>query len=300
MPSQPYTIIEVDPEWVLEPEAMGSKDKFWYRKPEPDKVDWLFKYPQANTGQHWAEKIAAEVAAKLGIFHAVVELAIFQNVRGSATQSFAREGRELVHGNQALGGKVLGYDVSATFRHSSHTMANIFLVMDDRAILTSEGARRAKLGMAEYMVLDALIGNTDRHHENWGLLRKRTGDRWTGSLAPSFDHASSLGRELLDEKRAQFLMENRVGSYSEKGHGGVYWSADEKRGPSPLALVRNAVRVLPEFFEPALEKLQGVERDVLSEIIGRVPADWMTSVARQFTLALMCYNLQELRRLLPL
>ena len=298
MPDEPYRVVEVQPEWVLEPEAMGSKDKFWYRRPGTNEVDWLFKYPQANTGQHWAEKVAAEVAGSLGIFHAVVELAVLQNARGSVTESFARDGRELFHGNQALGGAVLGYDARATFRHSSHTLANIFLAID-RTFTTPEGARRAKLRMAEYVVLDALIGNTDRHHENWGILRKQTGERWIGSLAPSFDHASSLGRELLDEKRARMLADHRVGVYSEKGHGGIYRTKEETRGPSPLDLVRHVVQEHAEFFRPALEKTRTMEQGVLSEIISLVPADWMTPVAREFTLALLCYNLGQLRDLLP-
>ena len=292
---EPYPIIQVLPEWVLEPEAMGSKTKFWYR--EAGKSNWLFKYPQPNTGQHWAEKIAAEVAAKLGIFHAVVELATFQGERGSVTESFAREGRELFHGNQVLGGVVLGYDAQAKFRHSSHTLANILQAID-RAFVAPEAARRAKLKLAEYVVLDALIGNTDRHHENWGILRKRTGERWVGSLAPSFDHASSLGRELLDEKRAQLMSDGRVGSYAERGHGGIYQNRDEKRGPSPLALARHAVLEHAEFFRPAVEKTRTLEPSALVEIIDRVPADWMTPVARKFTLALMGYNLQQLAHLL--
>jgi len=63
-------------DWVLESEAMGSKDKFWYR--DGDGPDWLFKFPQPNTGQHWSEKIAAAVADGLNILHAQVELAVFQ------------------------------------------------------------------------------------------------------------------------------------------------------------------------------------------------------------------------------
>jgi serine/threonine protein kinase HipA of HipAB toxin-antitoxin module len=41
-----------------------------------------------------------------------------------------------------------------------------------------------------YLVLDALIGHTDRHEENWGVIEGITGAK---RLAPSFDHASSLG-----------------------------------------------------------------------------------------------------------
>src|SRR5215813_13554970 len=109
MPDDPYPILEVRPEWVLEPEAMGSKQKFWYRS-APNAPQWLFKYTQPNTGQHWAEKIAAEIAAKLQITHAVVKLAQFQAVRGSASQTFAVRGLSLVHGNQMLAGQVIGYD----------------------------------------------------------------------------------------------------------------------------------------------------------------------------------------------
>lgn len=72
-----YPILIIQPEWVLEQEAMGSKEKFWSRESN-DAPEWLFKYPQANTGQHWAEKIAAEVAEALCIPHAKVELATFQ------------------------------------------------------------------------------------------------------------------------------------------------------------------------------------------------------------------------------
>ena len=42
----------------------------------------------------------------------------------------------------------------------------------DRVFGESEHAEKAKSRLAEYVVLDALIGNTDRHHENWGILRE--------------------------------------------------------------------------------------------------------------------------------
>lgn len=102
MPQSAYSVFEIQPEWVLEQEALGSKEKFWYRAKDGE-PEWLFKFPQANTGQHWAEEIAAEVAACLKILHAQVELAVFQGARGSATESFARKGRSLYHGNQILG-----------------------------------------------------------------------------------------------------------------------------------------------------------------------------------------------------
>jgi len=295
---EPYPVFTIEPAWVLEPEAMGSKRKFWYRAPAPNHGNWLFKYPQPNTGQHWAEKVAAEVAACLSIHHARVELAVIQGERGSATESFARDRRELIHGNQILAGVVLGYDATATFRHSRHSLGNIWNALE-RVFVSPDAARRAKQVLAGYLVLDAVIGNTDRHHENWGVLRRQVGDRLRGFLAPSFDHASSLGRELLDERRARYLRDGRVGHYSENGHGGIYWSESGRRGPSPLDLVRYAVAEHRPMFLPALQGLARLTLDAVRDIVQRVPDDWMSPTAREFTTTLLRYNVQELQRLIP-
>ena len=295
--SDTYPIVTVEPEWEKSSdfEAMGTREKFWYSKPD-DETNWLFKYPRSNTGEHWAEKIASEVASEMGITHAKVELAEFQNKRGSVTESFARGGRTLYHGNQMLEAAVEGYALQEKFRESNHTLANIWKVMDS-VFVESNVARRAKFVIAEYTVLDALIGNTDRHHENWGILRRRTSDGRRRFVAPSYDHASSLGRELLDERRNLLLAENRVGNYAEKGHGAIYWSEEERRGPSPLELVRRAADTYPDLFRPASQKLARVDEEVFRQIVDRIPSDWMTSSARMFAIELMRYNYEKLREI---
>ena len=300
MTAQTYPVVVVRPEWVVETEQLGSKQKFWYRE-SVGEPEWLFKYPQANTGQHWAEKIAAEIADLLEIPHGRVELARFGDEQGSVTESFVRNGAELVHGNQILAGKVLGYHPEEKFRNSDHTLTNIWRAIDS-VFATQEDIDKAKLQIAEYLVLDALIGNTDRHHENWGVVRARTDDRWHDTLAPSFDHASSLGRELRDVSpkkcRERLLAETRVGAYAEGGHGGIFWSERDKKAPSPLELVRRACAANPPLFQKALNKIDVLDTFLVSDVVHRVPKDWMSSLARDFALALMCYTLEELRKLL--
>ena len=296
-----YPILEILPEWVLEPEALGSKEKFWYRRPDGESA-WLFKYPQSRTGQHWSEKISAEIAARMGILHARVELAIFQDTRGSVAETFARGGRSLFHGNQILAGKVLGYNPQQRFGQSDHTLANIFLALE-QTFTSRASLRRAKAMFVEYLVLDAVIGNTDRHHENWGILRKRTRSRWTVMLAPTFDHASSLGRELRDEARGKcrqrLLRDNQVGAYAEKATGAIHWNKTDKRGLSPLELVRRAASLHPAFFNPALARLERLDRQGVESVVNRVPEDWMTPTARKFAIELMCYTVGQLRGVSP-
>lgn len=291
-----YSIVEVKAEWMLQPETMGGKEKFWYRQPGESRTNWLFKYPRPSTGEHWAEKIVAEIAESLRIRHAKVELAILNDRPGIVTESFARGGRELAHGNEVLARKIRGYDPDLKYGQSMHTLSNIMQALDS-VYKETEGAQRAKLKIAEYIVLDALVGNTDRHHENWGLLRRRVGNRWKSFVAPSFDHASSLGRELLDERRDRLLTENRIGSYAEKGRGAVYWSEDEQHGPSSLELVRRAAQAYPSLFRPAILNLRKVDKNVFHQIVNRVPADWMSPSSRMFAVALLLYNYEQLKEI---
>ena len=189
---------------------------------------------------------------------------------------------------------------SKEFRQCDHTLENIFLSVD-RTFTDDEGRRRLKAQLAGYLVLDAVVGNTDRHHENWGVLRRRNGERWQGWIAPTFDHASSLGRELRDagegKSRKQILSQKRIGQYAEKAPGAIYWDKNDKRGVSPLELIRRAAPLNPDLFKVGLAKLAKLERPMLAEIVERVPADWMTPLAREFAVALMCYNVEELRKI---
>lgn len=290
-----YPIVEVLSEWAPQTEEMGSKRKFWYLREGERESYWLFKYPRSNRGEHWAEKITAEVAGLLGIPCARVELAQYQGDRGSATESITRDGWDLIHGNEVLSRALSDYDsTERNFHSADHTLENIWLALDG-TFETAADAIEAKSQFAEYLVLDAVVGNTDRHSENWGTLRLYEVYRSVESLAPSYDHGSSLGRELMDERRELLLTSNRLGAYVERGHGQIYWQNIGRRGPSPLQLVRLAAPEFPDLFHPAIAKLNNIDDSSLRRIVDAIPKDWMTSTARMFAFELMSYSYGQLR-----
>ena len=194
---------------------------------------------------------------------------------------------------------VSNYDPGRTFHRSSHTIENIWAGNGLR--LCGYGGRhgRARGRIAEYLVLDALIGNTDRHHENWGILRERHGKQRRDTVAPSFDHASSLGRELRPERRELLLEGSRIGEYVERGRGAIFRSAEDHHGPSPLQLVRFGFSSYRESFLPALRKIENLDRFAVREAVDRVPGEWMSCSERRFAIEMMTYGhaqLQELYR----
>src|SRR5438309_5764764 len=68
-----FPIICVDSRRVELLEQLGTKRKFWYRA--DDGTAMLFKAEERGTGEDWAEKIACELCALLGLPHVHYELA---------------------------------------------------------------------------------------------------------------------------------------------------------------------------------------------------------------------------------
>ena len=291
-----YPVVELKQEWALDLEVMGTRTKSWYHDPTSDRR-WLFKYPRKCTGEHWAEKICSEVAALLNIDHATVELATVDDQRGSMSESFVHKNQQLTHGNQLLVGGIQGYDSKKKFKQTDHTLEGIWNVMET-VFDDSKYMGQAKMRIAEYLVLDALVGNTDRHHENWGLLRRRVNDHLEDSVAPSYDHASALGRELRDTHRVNRLLKGRVGRYVERGRGAVYLSSHASLALSPLGLVREAAREYPAALQPVLGRVKSLRDDAVADVVNRVPSDWMSRPARDFAVKMLCYAMKELRELL--
>ena len=149
---------------------------------------------------------------------------------------------------------------------------------------------------AGYLVLDALIGNTDRHHENWALLRRESKEGVTYRLAPSFDHASSLGREMRDGRRIAVLDENKLDAYIQRGPGAIYLAELSDQAISPMDLAHRLAKLFPEPFRPWFPALESVTSERLEAMFGRVPNGWISEPQRRFAMALIRRTSEMLTR----
>ena len=286
--------LKVDSPYVIE--QLGSKPKFWFRM-QGDDQPWLFKYTRINTGEDWSEKIASEIAHLLGIPAAQVELAMFMDKRGSASRSFVErdKGFGLIHGSELLAGRVLGYEKSKQWHQNNHCINNIISAM--QLTFTPRQQRQQLRMLAGFIVLDAIICNTDRHHDNWGLLRGPFGrGKARHQVAPSFDHASSLGRELREERCKAMLVDHKgIERYVMRGRGGIFWEESSAKGENPLLLAIKAAKAYPKYFDHWMHKLNELNPEDISGIVERVPVRYMTGVSKEFSLRLMSYTINKLK-----
>lgn len=300
-----YPIIEVPEDAGHEDEPMGTKPKFWFRDREENY--WLFKHPRPNTGEDWAEKVVCELAKVMGLPCAETELAKFQGTAGGVSQNFVRESDEmLLHGNELLFMNDPSYPRTAHYDAAVHTFDRVKRILSFKELRNPlrwtppPHAQTPMHTFIGYLVLDAWVGNTDRHHENWGWIMKVTGDTasdWTVHLAPTFDHASSLGRELQDERRDTWVHELRITTYAAKGRSALYGNENDPRPLSTIDVVRRAAQSYPKATAGWLNIVACIQEERVDEIIAAIPDERMTSSAKRFATQLLSCNAETLSKL---
>jgi hypothetical protein len=108
--------------------------------------------------------------------HADYDLAVWHERRGVVTESFVPSGCRLVTANELLSKLHSGYLAQQRYQRRQHTLRVFLALGTSPRVEPPEGygfppsfASSADL-MVGYLMLDCLIGNQDRHDENWGLI----------------------------------------------------------------------------------------------------------------------------------
>jgi hypothetical protein len=288
-----------------EHESLGSKYKFWF-----DCGRILFKAAREGSGEDWSERIAAEAARLLGLPHAEYEMATWERkgleVRGVVSRNFCAATDTLVLGNELLAEIDPEYAPGVSkYRVSAHTIDRVLRSIQNPNLglptgwAAPSGITDASHLFIGYLLLDALIGNTDRHHENWGAVRTASGDL---RLAPTFDHAASLGCHELDDKRFERLISRDVNftveAFAGKARSALYLSENDRRPlPTREAFFAGAIR-LPSAGKHWLNRLHDTSDADLAILVDEVPPNRITVTSVEFAKRLMLFNKRDLLRLM--
>ncbi|MCY4662203.1 MAG: hypothetical protein OXF93_20730 [Acidobacteria bacterium] len=325
MPADPYPVVPVPTRLDVE-EGRGTRPKAWVRIP-PENDPWLLKIPRPNTGEHWAEKIAAEIGGLIGVDCAQVELArcpraTFARLRqenqdtppgqtrasllATVSRAFLPDARTTTaeyaffHGWEVLQQAVDGYDTALRFGQRDHNVKHIATAVAQWMGVGTMNPMPlwdyAMESLVSYALLDGIIGNTDRHHENWMIAWVHDGGDMAIEIMPSFDHASSLGRELTDDRRRQILEAGGVSRYVQRGRGGVYVGDQRRRAPSPLRLARLLCRWRPTLTRRTLDRIDRLSESDVRTAIGRVPSEFMSDISKEFACQVVLAGKRELLR----
>jgi hypothetical protein len=169
-----YHIYDVSGSLPDRPETLGSKAKSWLipsRGLGLSAKPHLFKVGRPNTGENWAEKACCEILKQLVIPCAEYDFAIQNGAHGVISESFLPPGGSFIPGNMILSRVDSTYDGSLKFRQARYTLLAVLGLLRMLALRPQPGLSPTYQGMAAYeifigyLLFDAMVGNTDRHHE---------------------------------------------------------------------------------------------------------------------------------------
>lgn len=302
-----FPIIDVPHDAPEEVERAGTTVKFWLHERQ-----LLFKQARERTGEDWSEKITSELAAEMGLPAVYVELAAWKGNAGIVTGSFLQPGEEFIEAQELRRRTEEKGTSHIKFEPSPLTLRSLFELLAVIQQPLRWPPPNELLTTAEtfigYLVFDAWVCNEDRHDRNWGVIDVTCG---SGSphcyhLAPTFDHASSLGREFSDEQRTVMLSTGQVVDYVARCPSGVHPDAADTAGRAPAPdvkpmpvheLLRAIAKIHPGALRSWLSRLLDIPVAHVERLYNRLPSNSISPLSRTFALELMTVNRQRLEQL---
>lgn len=304
--------------------SVGSKRKFWYTRRVRDdrdvssrEEDWLFKAARQNTGEDWAEKVAAELCGLLRLPCATYELATWTEEKkgqsttwnGVVTRRMEANQERLTLGNEVLADHVNRYPAveGDRFYKNPHYTLDLTLEVLGSEVLNIGLPRRWPMPEAVtsvpeaflgFLLIDAWIGNTDRHDNNWGLIERSTSEGTVRTLAPTFDHASSLGRELTDARRREALTTNdknrTVQAYVDRCRSAFVDAEESEETIHPTEAFRRGAEQYPKAAATWMRRLETIPQTDVKAIFERIPEARISDISIKFALRQLSINRNDL------
>lgn len=176
---------------------------------------YLFKVAHSwRAQQAWSEYIAYHFARLAGLDTPPCFIGLNEEGELGAVVEFFYG-----HPNQVPRQFVHGVDILASFHRTMRTGRPNNIRENIRVFRSLMHTGPWAEWWAATTAFDALIGNGDRHTENWGFMvdRDKAG-KTTYSIAPVYDNGSSLGSEHTDKRlRAMLANREQITSYILRG-----------------------------------------------------------------------------------
>lgn len=284
-------------------EQLGTKEKFWFTYKNNK---YLFKYTKSVTGEHWSEKCAEEICKVLGIPHATYDIGLCGDRWGVISPNFIPHNFRMVMGNEVLHNHTPGYpkpvsDIEKQVRVREHTVTRVISCLENKILppifhnYDISGLTAGDV-FCGYLMLDVLISNQDRHHENWAIMQDdQSGKRY---LCPTYDHAASLGREMTDREKNERLntkdINRSISKFVTKARSELFRTQKDTKRLLTIEAFEEAVKTRKEVMNFWISKLHDLNDECLKDIFARLDEKCISEVSRKFAFEMVKENRKRL------
>ena len=221
-----------------------------------EKTKAYFKYEKYNCSESCSEKMSYEIAKVLGYDCARIELAVdHNNVVGILNYLFI-DRSEKVH-----------YDAKDFLNSNGRNMKEYHTIDNIKGFLDKLNPKLFA-DFLKIMVFDALIGETDRHSENWGITIDSKGYR----ISCLYDNGCNLLREFKDLQLANQYYDGlkEFDHYIKRAESYIYKPGSNKRFKL-FDLIEYLYENYPKLIKKEILNLNNLSDDKINEIVNAIP-----------------------------
>lgn len=255
---------------VLHPETF---DLYYFKEPK-EKYPWEF----------WNEIIAYEIGEKLGFNVLKYQPAILEGLGGCLSKSMTEDfTQELIHGQQLLLRIYPEFETKKGTDHTFQLVESFFksLEQDENKLIINN--------FIEMLVFDAIIGNRDRHQQNWAIIREikiqsRTKKYFsykkqinlpiitrTVRFSPFFDNGNCLAYNIIEENLHNFINEEaklKKYLFGEKAVSHLKWYGTAM---PHIELLKHISKIYPEVVQKITKRVNShFNENIIDDIVSNI------------------------------
>ncbi len=243
----------------------------------------IFKYEEYNCTESCSEKMSYEIAKVLDYPCAKIELAEDENgVIGILNYLFI-DTKEAEHTD------IIAYiNKNHTDRKQFYTINNIKKCLDQ--LDNNLFAQFLKI-----LVFDALIGETDRHEENWGIIIKNE----HYYISPLYDNGCNLLREFKNEKLAEkyYSGKKNFNLYIERSKSLIYNETTGRRY-THFQLIKELYKEYPDIIRKEIVNIDNLTDAKIEKIVNSIPNQMMLDKQKEYIIKFIKIRKERLKEII--
>lgn len=200
--------IRIFDKWIpdMDKHDSGKGKKIWLTNPNNNKDGW-FKYVKKTfeknnklesieTFENVSEKVAELIATKIKLPCAKIEIGTYYEEKGCLSYNILSKNKTMAEGISYISRRYKYYDV----KEGKDLESGKYYCLE--IILNSLDKIELKGHFYKIMIFDFIIGNSDRHSNNWAIIKK---GKEKERLAPIYDNGSSLCALVKESQIKDYL-----------------------------------------------------------------------------------------------